>query len=315
MMDYNLEALRKLINVYFESEDYPSENGWQCVLCADIIVYFDGWTDTLQVNEPGIQDFYTRAMELVAKDVRWVLVNGEGHFRKANKKMFDMVPFWISPDGPVDGTVGVNMQGGPEKNGRTDSGFELHRSIASHLRLTLPVEYMLEDPVRFAQLAEAMVKRLRFVSGSAGFSLNLIPEQWQQFEGEHIHMLTRRFVGLDIGVPWDWSKYAIEGLKTVNWLTFIGDGLAQRMGGRAGVRSALPADAPVTELEHGLMIQAGPRPLLGDVNRPEDITAYRKIAQALKPLSIPSSMIRPGLFWLGGHENTLWWLSRFHEER
>jgi len=311
-MSLGLDELREVVNVNYRDERFPSENGWQCVLCADIIVYFDGWTDTLKQNLAGIMDFYTQTMELVGKEVRWVLVNGEGHFRKVNRKMFDMVPFWVSPEGPDVGTVGVNMQGGPEKNGRTDRGFELHRSVASHVRLTLPVEFMLEDPERFSQLAHRMVKRLRFASGSAGFSVNLIPERWQNAEGGHIHMLTRRFLGLDVGVPWDWSDYAIHGLKTVNWLTLIGAGLAQRMDGSGGVKASLPAGTPVTELEHGVMIQAGPRPCLGDVNSQDDMTAYRNVPRALKPLAIPVSL---RVRWLGGHENTLGWLSRFNEDR
>lgn len=311
-MTYDLKSLRELINIRIDLEKYPAENGWQSVFCADIVFYFDGWVDTLKLNAEGLMDCYKLAIELVGDDMRWVLINGEGHFRKINKKMFEMLPFWVSSDGPDEGTYGVNMQGGPEKNGRIDKGFVFHRSIASSIRLTLPVEYMLDDPERFAKLASAMAQRLKFATGSAGFSVNLVPEQWQWMEGEHLYMLSRRFSGLDLGVPGKWSKYAIRGLKTVNWLTFLGDGMAQGVGGRSGIKSNLPGSSTLTELDHGVMIQAGVTPLLGDVNLQEDMSAYRDVARVLKPVSLPGEIVPAECWIIGGEANTHRWLNRFH---
>lgn len=310
-MNDDLKSLRKLIDVRVDIGQYPILNGWKCVLCADIVLYFDGWTDTLKLNADGLTDFYREAMALVGTDMRWVLINGEGHFRKVNKKMFDMLPFWVSADGPDQGTYGVNMQGGPEQNGRIDKSFTFHRGVSSYIRLTLPVECMLEDLECFANLAKGMVQRMRFASGSAGLSVNLTPDQWQRNEGEHLYMLSRRFSGLDIGITRLWSKYAIQGLKTVNWLTFLGDGLMSRMGGRNGVKLALPGNAPVTDLNHGAMIQAGPRPLLGDGNTQEDMSAYAGVARALTPLSLPGDVVPPEFGANGGEENTHRWLNRF----
>jgi Protein of unknown function (DUF3396) len=311
-MKYDLEEIRKLIDIRIDLEKYPEENGWQSVLCADIVFYFDGWTDTLKLNADGLMAFYTQAMEMIGPDMRWVLINGEGKFRKINKKMFEMLPFWISPEGPDQGSYGVNMQGGVEKNGRVDKSFVFHRSAGSFIRLTLPVEYMLEDLARFAKLGCDLGQRLRFTTGSAGFSVNLTPGQWQWLEGEHIYMLSRRFSGLDLGVPASWSKYAIQGLKTVNWLTFLSDGIAQGIGGQANIKTKLSDSSQLTELDYGVMIQAGLTPLLGDVNLQEDMRAYSDVARLLKPISLPGDTVPSGFWVNGGEVNTHRWLNRFH---
>lgn len=311
-MNYDLTALRDLINVRIDVEKYPEMNGWQSVLCVDINLYFDGWVDTLKINSAGLMNFYEKAVELVGSDMRWVLINGEGHFRKINKKMFDMLPFWVSPDGPDLGTNGLNMQGGPEKNGRIDKGFAFHRSVASYIRLTLPVEFMLDDPRRFVNLVSSMVKQMRFSSGSAGFSVNLTPDQWEQADGGHLYMLSRRFSGLDLGVPKDWSRFCIHGLKSVNWLTFIGDGLSESIGGRNAIKASLLNKAFCMDLDHSLMIQAGHSPLLGDMNLQEDMSSYRDVALALKSISLPGTDVPAGFWGIGGAENTHRWLNRFH---
>jgi len=253
--------------------------------------------------------------------MKWVLINGEGKFRKITRKVFDMIPFWLSPEGREPGIRGINLQGGPDRNGRIDKGFSFHHSTRSHLRLTLLVEYMLEDPQRFATLAKTMVGRLKFATGNAGFSVNMYLGGIgnDREEGSHIHMLSRRFDGLDLGVPWDSAYYAKHGLRTINWLTFVGDGVLERMNGRDAVKAALPHDLPVTNLDHGLMIQTGPRPMLGDVNRQEDLGAYYRVGCALRPLALNlPAILDPETFRLegygrdiGGSVNTERWCKRF----
>lgn len=318
MTDQHLDEYRNIINQYFEWKDYPDENGWRYVLCANIVLYFEGFQQPLKSNRQGILDFYDRSMELVKGDMKWVQINAAGHFRKITKKVFDMIPFWVSPEGPDKGILGVDMQGGPEKNGRIDKGFSFYHFDRSCLCLTLPVEYMLDDPQRFADLAKSMTSHLKFVSGNAGFAVSMYPDGGvDREEGSHIYMLSRRFDGLDLGAPRDSAFYAIHGLRTINWLTFVGDGLAGRMNGRDGVKAALPQHIPFTDLDHGLMIQAGPKPILGDVNLQENMSDYYRVGRALKPLTFPMPIVsefhRTYPYAIGGQENSERWHKRFFE--
>lgn len=319
----SLDDIREIVNKHVEYECWPENNGWRSVLCADIVIYFEGFRQSLKPNAEGILDFYNHSMELVKNDLKWVLINGAGRFRKISKKVFDMIPFWLSPESPKVEICGVNMQGGAERSGRIDKGFSFHRSTRSHLRLTLPVEFMLADPQRFANLAKSMVGRLKFATGNAGFSVNshLDGIGDDRAEGSHIYMLSSRFDGLDLGVPWDSAYYAKHGLRTINWLTFVGDDIAERMNGRDGIKAALPPDIPVTDLDHGLMIQSGPRPILGDVNQQEDLTDYYRVGRALKPLAVKlpaildpeTSRVEGYPSNIGGSENTERWYRRFFE--
>jgi hypothetical protein len=135
-------------------------------------------------------------------------------------------------------------------------------------------------------------------------------------------MLSRRFDGLDIGIPTDQSssEYGALGLRTINWLTFVGDTIAEKMQGRDGVKIALPPDIPVTDLDHGLMIQAGSWPILGDVNQEEKITDYYRVGNALKPLAIKLPIVNEYHNLLsytnriGGSENSMRWLKRFFQD-
>jgi hypothetical protein len=321
MNKQRLDELRGAINRYHNAE-YPfDDTGWKSVLCADIVVYFEGFGESLKSNAPGILDFYDHAMALVKDDMKWVLINGEGRFRKVTRKIFDLIPFWLSPEAREPGIRGIDLQGGLDRNGRIDKGFSFYHSTRSHLRLTLPVEYMLEDLQRFVALAEAMVGRLRFATGNGGYSVNMYLGgiDNDREEGGHIHMLSHGFDGLDLGVPWDSAYYAKHGLRTINWLTFVGDGVIERMSGRDAVKAALPQGIPVTDLDHGLMIQAGPRPILGDVNRQEDLGDYYRVGRALRPLALQlPAILDPETYRMegygrdiGGGDNTERWCKRF----
>jgi hypothetical protein len=64
----------------------------------------------------------------------------------------------------------------------------------------------------------------------------------------------------------------------------------------------------------GVVIQAGPRPLFGDVNRKEDLPHYRKLARALKPIRVEydDSLGQGGAFDV---EKTREWFDRFDKDR
>jgi Protein of unknown function (DUF3396) len=316
-----LGELRNIVNTYHKAEPPFDDTGWKSIICADIVIYFEGFDESLKTNASGILDFYNHAMALVKGEMKWALINGEGKFRKITKKAFDMIPFWLSPEGREPSIRGVDMQGGPDRNGRIDKSFSFHHSTRSHLRLTLPVEYMLEDPQRFIDLARQMVGRLKFATGNAGFSVNMYLDGIgnDREEGSHIYMLSRRFDGLDLGVPWDSAYYAKHGLRTINWLTFIGDDIIERINGRDAVKGSLPQGIPVTDLDHGLMIQAGPRPILGDTNRQEDLGDYYRVGRALRPFALhlpaildPETSRMEGYgSRIGGIDNTERWHKRF----
>jgi hypothetical protein len=74
------------------------------------------------------------------------------------------------------------------------------------------------------------------------------------------------------------------GLPDIGWRTMLGAGLAARLDAQAGKLPDMPG---VTVTQGPLTLTAGPAPVWGDVNRAEDISAYRAVAAALAPLAMP----------------------------
>jgi hypothetical protein len=76
-------------------------------------------------------------------------------------------------------------------------------------------------------------------------------------------------------LPWDEMPGARPGLPDIGWRTWIGPALA------AGL--VIPPELGPFAGPFGVMVQAGPQPVWGDVNRGEDIAAFQAVAAALAP--------------------------------
>jgi hypothetical protein len=73
------------------------------------------------------------------------------------------------------------------------------------------------------------------------------------------------------------------GLPDIGWRTMLGARLAARVG-------KLPDMPAVVVTENPLTLTAGPAPIWGDVNRAEDISAYRAVAAALATIAMPRAV-------------------------
>jgi hypothetical protein len=109
----------------------------------------------------------------------------------------------------------------------------------------------------------------------------------------HEHRLVRRallcrYLGLDYDTD-DLVWAAKPWLRPPNWLTLLHPSYVEQLGGPEGFQRLEQLGLGI-ELHHwpeGLLIQAGPRPLLGDVNAGEGVEAYRAVARVLRPLRAP----------------------------
>jgi Protein of unknown function (DUF3396) len=109
------------------------------------------------------------------------------------------------------------------------------------------------------------------------------------------------------------TQFAVEkgGIKCINWLTFLNAVHVERLGGVERLKRDLGADVPVRSLEGGVMVQAGPQPQIGDVNRQQDLPLYRRVGRVLAPVRSrehPAFLRREGV---PSREATQKWLSRF----
>ena len=306
----NIKNLRREIDYFTVFDDYPAESGFRVKLCADLIVYYDGNIYPLKSNRDGALDFYNKAMEILKPELRYVLIDGNGRYKKITAKTYEMLPYWASEDSPTRITMGVHMDGGDTPESRSDHSFYFSEGGDGCLRLMVPVEYMLDNPQGFVDLAVQMCRRLKFETGQCGFSLHMHVDY--DSYGKHIRKISQRFLGVDIGTPMYWSGKLIYGLKSVNWLTLVGDRILAKIGGRDGLREKLLSDLPVHDLDHGVIIQAGPKPTLGDINAGDNISYYRRFSRILEPIRVQPEVLGR-LNDIGGRNNTRRWIARFDE--
>ena len=162
----------------------------------------------------------------------------------------------------------------------------LDRQISTLAAFFPPSLFLLDaQPLSFAAMLLRWCERLRPVSGVAGWGIAPVCDP-AQAKGMTPFLLPhlRRFPGLGI-IPHLASEPA-EPALSVNWLTILDEELTARIGGPERL-AALGKDFPITEYPGGHMIQAGPRPEIGDSNRGDAPRFYDNVRELLRPLAPP----------------------------
>ncbi|UHS59700.1 type VI immunity family protein [Agrobacterium vaccinii] len=174
---------------------------------------------------------------------------------------------------------------------------------------------------RFRELVQHWCDILQAIHGTAGPSLLFEPAMGSIYL-EDAYGLLKRFPSLDHEESGLWSNEVgdnIHKIRTINWLTVLGEPLIAEIGGRETMRTALHderpiLDCPMFDYEGGTVIQAGGEPELGDLNFGFVPETYRKVAQLTKPLRFEG--YRSGALAgvpkpLDNLEETRSWIARF----
>ena len=152
------------------------------------------------------------------------------------------------------------------------------------VRFWLPTEYLEQHgPGRVRELALELGAALPFCSGHAGLAFQCetdIMGTW----GE-VLKLCFRYPGMEIPDPDLRTSKLGARVRTVNWLTFLGQPVLGEVGGAAGLRARLASPGTtVQELEgERAVVTLGPWPEAGDTERGLVLPAYRELARVLEP--------------------------------
>ncbi|HZH76645.1 MAG TPA: DUF3396 domain-containing protein [Archangium sp.] len=148
----------------------------------------------------------------------------------------------------------------------------------------LPTEYLQEHgPGQMRELALELGAPLPFCSGHAGLAFHCdtrIMGTWRE-----VSKSCFRYPGMEIPTPNLLSLELGTRVRTVNWLTFLGQPVLGEVGGVAGLRSRLHSPGTtVQELEaERAVITLGPWPEAGDTQQGKVLPAYRELARVLEP--------------------------------
>lgn len=155
---------------------------------------------------------------------------------------------------------------------------------------------------------------LKPAHGLGGYSVVL--EMGSTTAERYAYATVQRYPGLDLGEAGVFCARAKEThnrIKSVNWLTVLGDAVLAELGGLNNARAALEPDCTLHPYEGGVVIQAGDVPRLGDTHQGEIPDAYRKVARFTKPVRFGA--YRSSLFRvfapMDGKEEALRWAGRF----
>ena len=152
-----------------------------------------------------------------------------------------------------------------------------------------PSLFLLDSrPLPFVTLLRRWCERLRPVCGTAGWGIAPVCEPAQAavmrpFLLPHL----RRFPGLSLLPSPDGAS--AEPDVSVNWLTMLDEEQTAHIGGPERL-AVLGRDCPIYDYPGGHIIQAGPRPELGDGNRGEIPRFYGMARDLLRPLCPASAL-------------------------
>jgi hypothetical protein len=164
-------------------------------------------------------------------------------------------------------------------------GLEGDKDKPSHLQIALPPDLEKDGEAILKEFMTTFIPRLHASHALAGYALATSPyEEEESQTSARARSMRHRGVDILLGEA-DRVTVGRDGIKGVNWLTFIDKARVDRLGGQAALASALDPAVGVLPLAGGLLFQAGEAPALGDQNRRDRLPLYRSVFKALEPLT------------------------------
>jgi hypothetical protein len=290
----------------------------------DVVMY--SWESFARVTA-GILHAYEKFLSLVPKsELRWYGTENMGRHGPVTPKVLDMLPGWFKKGAPKRPEYMLELRDG-EGHALDPARYAFWvwaapedspqcRGRSNFLRLTLPAEWGITRSGEALELVRDLAAHFPFRSGHSGFVLQTT---WYGKPASELAAwkLGMRFHGVDIRREvTDRLAVKKDSVKGVNWLTLLSEDLAEKVGGVAGLRKKLPPSVELVPVKGGVIVKAGPRPSVGDVNRRETLpdyrAAYRLLARLQKP--VVESYTGFPLKEADPSEGTAAWLERLAEK-
>jgi hypothetical protein len=187
----------------------------------------------------------------------------------------------------------------------------------AYFSATLPFAFLKDQPgtAAFQRLVHGWCRILKPYCGYAGIgAIQSVEGAERDRTAYDVYPIAVRFPGVEIEDAGAVSRRMGSHIKGVNWLTALSDEVLAPIGGRQALLAQLDENFRIMEYEGGVLIQAGPAPELGDVNRTQVPRFYRQLSRLVRPVRMEfpkgDSFIRPP----NADENTEAtnrWLARF----
>jgi hypothetical protein len=292
--------------------------GRRVVCCVGLLttLYFkDGGTSEARERLALALDLYLRA---AAGGLVWGASASDPDYRAITSSNATRPRSWAGSLGPQEALTlklsGARDPGDASPYFATVKARSLAPRELSYMSFGLPFAWIADRPPgAFTQLVVDVCDALAPTHGYAGLAAIGSVELRRSEPGfAAVIALVSRFRGLEVDIPQSHGIYLAKEnrIKGINWLTALDQSWIDRLGGSAALAAALGEGIEMRPFRTGMVIQAGPRPLLGDVNRNEPMPAYQAVARALKPIRIASVLSISDDFGFDEDRSDKW-LARF----
>jgi Protein of unknown function (DUF3396) len=276
-----------------------------------------------RVDHPDVRERLVQALELYQSGIGDKLIWGADPKNSRPKKLAGTtladVRSWMHKVGPSDDFSYV-FHGGQNKEDADP--YSAHAYVnpndpakLSFASFTWPLSWVAEHSVEaFAKLVAELAALIGPTHGYAGWAIvTHVKQRGSEPATRYVAAFAQRFRGLEVDQLINHSLILRkkDAIKGINWLTILGSPWVDRLGGLPNLKAALGDGIGVRSFGDGVVIQAGPRPLLGDVNRGEKMEAYHRVATALRPIRIDALFPFSIDYYGFGAEETARWLARF----
>ena len=240
-------------------------------------------------SDLAIVESCTRFAREHERHLRWFVDDRAGRFKPFEAEQIRATEEYLRdlPDAPHRAWM---AHGGESK--LTPSPWSVFGSLSGKfsngMQLRWPIDYWKADWTKAVSEVIQHIKGRPIVQARAGHC-------FAEVQGEGCHegeraILAARFQGVDIAPVSSGRIWAARGLGSATWLTAIGNVFVEQLGGRKAFAS-LGDDIVVHELGTGVMIQAGEKPSLGDVNAGDTMPLYREVAKLIMPARYHGTVI------------------------
>ena len=285
-------------------------------LCLHILLFFRETDDTLPKRQVYL-DILDEHCALTGDRYRWTanpktekfkrLKNGIGSYIHPRDWLLDQgshKPWNLLYHGGENGCDASDIQ--------VTAALRTTRSVRpGFILLQFPVDQFDGQTVGLPELAVKWCAALKPEHGYAGLRLAESPCYADREGSRYSLQFSRRFQGLDVGSPFSHFWSLTQSIKGADWLTILSNDFVRKLGGPEAVRQGM-GDLPVLPYGGGLILQTGPLPLVGDVEKGQDMSAYKRVARIVEPIRCKDHRApytsRPTFF---PREEYQKWLARF----
>jgi len=232
-----------------------------------------------------------------------------------------LLPNWLNDKlAPETDLFGIHLQAGiPERNPTPPSfDFFYHGLDPEHPRSGFRVVFPAieaDDPERLLSMVHKTVAGVPLLYGFCGYALAwnpMFPEVTRAFQGWGMAKL-KRHPGLGHGDLLPFVIHAGAGVLSVGWLSLLGQDYTARLGGLDAISNRAADGVLAYRLgQDGVILRAGERPEIGDVNRRDRLPTYQALGHLVDPLRVDDDLIdKINLIVLRGEEKRDWLLRFF----